>query len=75
MSAIALSSHVMHNIYRHVTCRTICGTPNYIAPEVLFDQKNGHSFEVDMWSLGVILYTLLIGRPPFQTKEVKAIYK
>ncbi|KAK8845391.1 hypothetical protein IAR55_006104 [Kwoniella newhampshirensis] len=55
--------------------KTICGTPNYIAPEVLFDTANGHSFEVDIWSVGVIMYTLLIGRPPFQTKDVKAIYK
>ncbi|KAI9139727.1 kinase-like domain-containing protein [Paraphysoderma sedebokerense] len=55
--------------------KTICGTPNYIAPEILFDTQNGHSFEVDIWSLGVIMYTLLIGKPPFQTKDVKAIYK
>ncbi|KAJ3060694.1 Cell cycle serine/threonine-protein kinase cdc5/MSD2 [Podochytrium sp. JEL0797] len=55
--------------------KTICGTPNYIAPEVLFDAQNGHSYEVDLWSLGVVMYTLAIGRPPFQTKEVKAIYK
>ncbi|KAI8999393.1 kinase-like domain-containing protein [Gaertneriomyces semiglobifer] len=55
--------------------KTICGTPNYIAPEVLFDTQTGHSFEVDIWSLGVVMYTLLIGKPPFQTKDVKAIYK
>ncbi|KAG0223083.1 Cell cycle serine/threonine-protein kinase cdc5/MSD2 [Mortierella sp. GBA43] len=55
--------------------KTICGTPNYIAPEILFDTDNGHSFEVDIWSVGVIMYTLLVGKPPFQTNEVKAIYK
>ncbi|PKC68750.1 Pkinase-domain-containing protein [Rhizophagus irregularis] len=56
--------------------KTICGTPNYIAPEVLFDRTNGHSFEADIWSLGVIMYTLLFGRPPFQTDgEVDQIYR
>jgi serine/threonine protein kinase len=39
-----------------IPLRTICGTPNYIAPEVLFDTANGHSFEVDVWSVGVILW-------------------
>ena len=54
--------------------RTVCGTPNYIAPEIL-EGKQGHSYEVDIWSLGVILYTLLIGKPPFETSDVKATYK
>lgn len=54
--------------------RTICGTPNYIAPEIL-DGKCGHSYEVDIWSLGVITYTLLIGKPPFETTDVKSTYK
>ena len=59
----------------HLTYRTICGTPNYIAPEILFDTQNGHSFEVDIWSLGVVMYTMLVGKPPFQTKDIKTIYK
>jgi polo-like kinase 1 len=54
--------------------RTICGTPNYIAPEVL-DGRAGHSYEVDVWSFGVVLYTLLVGRPPFETSDVKSTYK
>ena len=54
--------------------RTICGTPNYIAPEIL-EGKEGHSFEVDIWSAGVILFTLLIGKPPFEAKDVKSTYK
>ena len=54
---------------------TTCGTPNYIAPEVLEDFANGHSFEVDIWSFGVVLYTLLVGKPPFETTNVKATYK
>ena len=53
--------------------RTICGTPNYIAPEVL-SSKLGHSYEVDVWSIGVILYTLLFGRPPFETSDVTVSY-
>ncbi|KAK9469031.1 kinase-like domain-containing protein [Lipomyces arxii] len=55
--------------------KTICGTPNYIAPEVLFGKEDGHSFEVDLWSVGIILYAMLIGKPPFQSKEVHLIYK
>ncbi|EWM22555.1 protein kinase domain protein, partial [Nannochloropsis gaditana] len=54
--------------------KTMCGTPNYIAPEIL-ECSTGHSFQVDIWSLGVIAYTLLIGRPPFECKDVKSTYQ
>merc|ERR1712130_622491 len=52
--------------------RTLCGTPNYIAPEVL--GKKGHSYEVDVWRIGCILYTLLVGKPPFETQTLKDTY-
>lgn len=54
---------------------TICGTPNYIAPEVLTGKHTGHSYEVDIWSIGVMLYALLFGKPPFQAKEINIIYE
>jgi len=54
--------------------KTICGTPNYIAPEIL-EAKGGHSYEVDIWSLGVVIYTMLIGKPPFETNDVKTTYR
>lgn len=54
---------------------TICGTPNYIAPEILEGKSSGHSFEVDIWALGVIIYIMLIGKPPFETSDVKTTYR
>ncbi|XRM44956.1 Cell cycle serine/threonine-protein kinase cdc5/MSD2 [Aspergillus tubingensis] len=55
--------------------RTLCGTPNYIAPEVLDKSKGGHTQKVDIWSLGVICFAMLTGYPPFQSKTQEEIYK
>uniref|UniRef100_A0A0A9XPB5 Serine/threonine-protein kinase PLK4 n=1 Tax=Lygus hesperus TaxID=30085 RepID=A0A0A9XPB5_LYGHE len=49
---------------------TMCGTPNYISPEVA--TRSSHGLEADVWSLGCMLYSLLAGRPPFDTDAVKS---
>ena len=53
--------------------KTICGTPNYIAPEVL-NSKVGHSYEADIWSIGILIYALLVGNPPFKAGNSKETY-
>lgn len=56
--------------YPNQKLNSLSGTPNYIAPEIL--TKIGHSYEVDIWAVGVIAYTMLVGSPPFQAKTSKA---
>ncbi|XP_020345764.1 serine/threonine-protein kinase PLK2b [Oncorhynchus kisutch] len=53
--------------------KTICGTPNYLSPEVL--NKQGHGCESDVWALGCVMYTMLLGRPPFETTNLKETYR
>lgn len=50
----------------------ILGTPNYVAPEVL---DGCHNHMADIWSLGVVMYTCIIGKPPFETSDIKTTYQ
>lgn len=51
---------------------TVCGTPDYFAPEVL--KGRGHSFAVDWWGLGVMTYELMVGHTPFEAADPYDVY-
>ncbi|CAI5747515.1 unnamed protein product [Peronospora destructor] len=51
--------------------RSIKGTPLYMAPELV--QKKTYNYTVDLWSLGVILYELAVGKPPFYTDRIVSL--
>jgi serine/threonine protein kinase len=52
---------------------TQCGTPGYVAPEILLSKPYGKA--VDMWSIGVIIFILLGGYPPFSDNNQSKLYK
>lgn len=54
---------------------SISGTVNYMSPEIIQKENKGHSYEVDIWALGVSAFIMLTGRPPFDGLDRDIIYR
>merc|ERR1712176_1298516 len=60
-------------VYEHNSLKTQCGTPGYVAPEIL--EGTPYDERADMWSVGVILYILLGGYPPFIESTQRELFR
>jgi calcium/calmodulin-dependent protein kinase I len=70
---IKIADFGLSKIYSEEMMSTACGTPGYVAPEIL--KCEGYDKEVDLWSAGVIMYIILCGYPPFYDENDAVLFE
>jgi len=75
---VKITDFGLSKVYQGCQMHTACGTPFYVAPEILLaadDDEAGYGSAIDMWAVGVLLYILLSGRLPFSGDEDEELFK
>lgn len=72
MTDFGLSKEGLHDEQDRTA--TFCGTPEYLAPEILSGSEGGYTKAVDWWSFGTLMWEMLTGLPPFYNEDVQQMY-